>query len=65
MKFLICLALLVPCFALQAGDHAGALASLNSLPAKYKDGVLKLSADNAAPNPETWYVVAQIGRAHV
>lgn len=36
-----------------------ALTALNSLPSKYRDGVLKLSADNADPNPETWYVVAQ------
>lgn len=61
MKLLVLLALIVPFFALQADDHAGALASLNALPAKYKDGVLKLSADNANPNPETWYVVAQRG----
>lgn len=58
LAFLVCLA---PVLLLEAGDNAGAIASLNSLPAKYRDGVLKLSADNAAPNPDTWYAVAQKG----
>lgn len=61
MKLLISLGLLVPFFALQAADNTGAIACLNSLPEKYKNGVLKLSADNADPDPDTWYVVAQRG----
>lgn len=44
---------------LRAGDESGAIASLNALSSSYRDGVLKLSADNADPNPDTWYVAAQ------
>lgn len=58
MKILAFLACLSP-FLLQANDNAGAIASLNGLPEKYRNGVLKLSADNANPNPDTWYAVAQ------
>ncbi|MFZ4775803.1 MAG: hypothetical protein ACOYM3_10585 [Terrimicrobiaceae bacterium] len=61
MKRLAFFAFLLCVLPLSAADDLGALASLNALPAKYKDGVLKLSADNAAPNPDTWYVVAQSG----
>ena len=42
-----------------AADHAGAIACLRELPAKFRDGVLKLSADDAAPNPATWYLVVR------
>ncbi len=47
---------------LQAVDSKGALACLNALPEKYRAGVLKLSADDANPDPDTWYVSAQAGR---
>lgn len=48
--------------ALHATDTKGAIACLDALPEKYRNGVLKLSADNADPNPVTWYVSAQAGR---
>ena len=59
MKIPLLIALLVPAFALQANDSAGAIATINALPQQYRSGVLKLSADNAAPNPDSWYLVAQ------
>lgn len=43
---------------LSAQDSGGALAALNALPPKYRDGVLKLSADNGTPNPPQWYITA-------
>jgi hypothetical protein len=43
---------------LSAQDSGGALAALNALPQKYRDGVLKLSADNGTPNPPQWYITA-------
>lgn len=61
MKRLSLLALLACLLPLSAAGENGALSVLNGLPAKYRDGVLKLSADNADPNPETWYLVAQSG----
>ncbi|MEO8206894.1 MAG: hypothetical protein ABI615_11995 [Chthoniobacterales bacterium] len=45
-----------------APDPNGALAAIQALPAEYRDGLLKLSADNGKPNPKKWYVVAQDGR---
>jgi hypothetical protein len=56
------IALLLASSTLQAMDPKGALACLEALPEKYRNGVLKLSADNANPNPDTWYVSAQAGR---
>lgn len=41
-----------------AQDAGGALSALKALPPKYRDGVLKLSADNGTPNPPLWYVTA-------
>ena len=61
MKNLLALAFVALSAALQAADPAGAIACLQSLPAKYQNGVLKLSADNANPNPDTWYLVVQSG----
>ncbi len=61
MKIFRFLLFLTPVFLLQAADESGALACLNALPTPYRDGILKLSADNADPNPDTWYVVAQKG----
>ena len=54
-------ALLLASSSLQAMDSKGALACLEALPEKYRNGVLKLSADNADPDPDTWYVSAQAG----
>lgn len=61
MKFFSLLAILLSLFVARAVAETGAVAALNSLPAKYRDGVLKLSADNADPNPDTWYIVARRG----
>jgi len=58
----LALALLFASSTLQAMDPKGALACLQALPEGYRNGVLKLSADNANPNPDTWYVSAQVGR---
>lgn len=58
----IALAFLLASSALHAMDSKGALACLEALPEKYRNGVLKLSADNADPDPDTWYVSAQAGR---
>ncbi len=55
-------ALLFASSALQATDSKGALACLEALPEQYRNDVLKLSADNAAPDPDTWYISAQSGR---
>jgi len=57
MKALLAIAALTA--TLHAADPSGAIACLQNLPAKYRDGVLKLSADNADPNPDTWYLVVQ------
>jgi hypothetical protein len=57
----LALALLLASSTLQAMDSKGALACLEALPEKYRNGVLKLSADNADPDPDTWYVSAQAG----
>lgn len=61
MKNLLVFALVSLTAALQAADPAGAIACLQGLPAKYQNGVLKLSADNADPNPKTWYLSVQSG----
>ena len=57
----LALSLFLASASLQAMDSKGALACLEALPDKYRHGVLKLSADNADPNPDTWYVSAQAG----
>jgi len=56
------LALLLSSCCLQAVDSKGALACLDALLEKYRSGVLKLSADSANPDPDTWYVSARAGR---
>lgn len=58
-SFLTSLALLLVAFPALAQERMGAIATLQALPAKYQAGVLKLSADNARPNPDTWYIVAR------
>jgi hypothetical protein len=57
----LAIALLLASLSLQSMDSKGALACLEALPEKYRNGVLKLSADNADPDPDTWYVSAQAG----
>ena len=57
----LAIALVLASSSLQAMDSKGALACLEALPEKYRNGVLKLSADNANPDPDTWYVSAQAG----
>jgi hypothetical protein len=37
----------------------GALENLLALPPEFRDGALKLSADNCEPNPERWYIAAK------
>jgi len=61
MKKPLAILLLLASSTLQAMDSKGALACLQALPEKYRNGVLKLSADNADPDPDTWYVSAQAG----
>lgn len=56
------MALLLSSRRLQAMDSKGAIACSNALPEKYRAGVLKLSADDANANPDTWDVSAQAGR---
>jgi hypothetical protein len=65
MKNVILFIWLALAVTLQAADRgtdpAGALACLQGLPEKYRDGVLKLSADNADPNPDAWDLSVQSG----
>ena len=42
-----------------AEDNKGALANLRAVPAEFKNGILKVSADDCAPNPDIWYVAAK------
>lgn len=58
----LALALLLASPLLHAMDPKGALACLEALPEKYRNGVLKLTADGANPDPDIWYVTAQAGR---
>jgi len=32
---------------------------MQALPQRFQNGILRLSADNGRPNPETWYLVAR------
>ena len=57
----LAIALFLVSSSLQAMDSKGGLACLEALPEQYRNGVLKLSADNANPDPDTWYVSAQAG----
>lgn len=43
----------------QSANPNSALGVLNNLPASYRNGVVFLSADNADPHPDTWYVTAR------
>lgn len=42
----------------QSANPNSALAVLNNLPRNYRNGVVWLSADNADPHPDSWYLVA-------
>ena len=53
--------ILLTSFSMLAQERLGAIATLQALPTKYQSSVYKLSADNAKPNPDTWYVVARGG----
>ena len=57
----LAIALFLASSSLQAMDSKGGLACLEALPEKYRNGVLKLSADHATPDPDTWSVSAQAG----
>lgn len=43
----------------QGAHPESALGVLNNLPAAYRDGVVWISADNADPHPDRWYVTAR------
>jgi len=49
------------CFVLAASAQAQctALDAVQILPAAYREGVLKISADNGVPNPQRWYFIAR------
>ncbi len=43
----------------RSANPESALGVLNNLPGIYRNGVVWLSADNADPHPDTWYVTAR------
>jgi len=63
MMFRLLLPALSVLLVFSASGHGAhpesALGVLNSLPAAYRHGVVWLSADNADPHPERWYVTAR------
>lgn len=59
--FVVCCAWVLCAGVAAAADRVSARAAFEALPAKYSEGVLKLTADNARPNPTTWYFTAQAG----
>ena len=61
MRLLIVALLFLGSLSLNAGDSNGAIECLSALPEKYRNGVLKVSADNANPDPTLWYVLARAG----
>lgn len=62
-KFFLMFSLCAAAWAsLHATDPKGAIAALDALPLSYRDGVLKLSADNGNPNPLQWYILAKNSR---
>jgi len=40
-------------------DTGGAMAAIHALPARYRDNIVKLSADNGNPDPSDWYFLAK------
>lgn len=57
--FPLVLALLVTSSLLSFAEPGGALEALEKLPPKYRDGILKISADNGTPIPPSWSIVAR------
>lgn len=64
-SFLLIPTLLAALFLVPLEGHSAnpnsALGVLNNLPAAYRNGVVFLSADNADPHPDTWYITAHNG----
>ena len=42
-----------------AGDAGTSQSVIEALPAKFKNGIMKISADNGTPEPPEWYVTAK------
>lgn len=40
-------------------DVGGAKAAIAAVPARLRDGIVKITADNGKPNPPAWYIVAK------
>ena len=64
----LCLALLLvapvlPLTSSAADDEWGAIAAYNALPSRFRTAVVKLSADNASPQPANWYFLARNSNA--
>jgi hypothetical protein len=59
MKKILVVFLLLPFAGLMAFDERGAIANLRALPVEYRQGVMKLSADDADPNPDLWYLTVR------
>lgn len=64
MKFFVFLSALVVTLVLaplegRAAHPDSALGFLNDLPETFQKGVVYVSADNADPHPDTWYVTAR------
>lgn len=61
MKTLLLLSVFTFSFAFGRSAQADgtALDAVQILPAAYRDGVLKISADNGIPNPPQWYFIAR------
>lgn len=47
----------------RASERVSALDAWAALPDEFAGGVLRITADNGDPNPETWYFTAQAGGA--
>jgi hypothetical protein len=59
MKRILLLSFLALTSATFAEDSKGALANLHAVPAEFRNGIMKLSADDCDPNPDIWYVAAK------
>jgi len=59
MKRILLLSFLALTSAAFAEDSKGALANLHAVPAEFRNGIMKLSADDCDPNPDIWYVAAK------
>lgn len=64
MRSLVCLAAFLALVSpVLAQGRVSLLEAVQVLPAGYRDGILRVSADNANPNPDSWYFVVQTGGA--